>query len=325
MGTEQTKPSLVKIHHNKTVGEKVWRQQLAFKMVMRDIKPQLQQCVCVCELQCPGATDGLREIKKGSANTQNNVTALLLLSPPRAVERQKPRRKYQHNRGFELWKTTAVCVGGAAEAKAAQTRLGAGMASRQGGSFNSSDGRRKSPVQRTTESGREQLTAAVKHTTIPGWELTFLAPGRPTAPGCLCLWGTWLSEGGRRLLALYFRYFICQIIATLSRTATAHDSNPETQPSLGRRGKRRAGARLTRPAANESAPFVLRSASCRRDVPSCDVCWWSFVWWRNTQFSHCCWLVSDLCRVKSRFRSSHCVLSLFYTNSHWRDYLESKK
>lgn len=101
--------------------------------------------------------------------------------------------------------------------KKAETQLRGGMASRQGGSFNSILGRRKSPLARPSSeqqrARREQFTRQ-KHTIIDVSSLTFLVLGRPTAPGSLCLWGTLFCVGGRppSLSFLFFpRYFICQI------------------------------------------------------------------------------------------------------------------
>jgi len=115
------------------------------------------------------------------------------------------------------------------------------MASRQGGSFNSILGRRKSPLARPSSeqqrARREQFTRQ-KHTIIDVSSLTFLVLGRPTAPGSLCLWGTLFCVGGRppSLSFLFFpRYFICQIIAaaTLShsnRTPPQPDDSTELGP-----------------------------------------------------------------------------------------------
>lgn len=82
----------------------------------------------------------------------------------------------------------------------AETQLRAGMASRQGGSFNSALGRRKSPpasLSSEQQKARGSNLPGRKYTIRSGSELTFLALVRPTAPGCLCLWGTLFCEGGR--------------------------------------------------------------------------------------------------------------------------------
>lgn len=130
------------------------------------------------------------------------------------------------------------------------------MARRQGGSFNSILGREEiasslgsaSPSSEQQRATGKQLarrrdgkhTMKKKKNTV--CELTFLVLGCPTAPGCLCLWGTLFCVGGRPpSLSFFPRYFICQIIAaaTLSRAPTtllAAQPDDSTEPGPGGKG-----------------------------------------------------------------------------------------
>lgn len=135
------------------------------------------------------------------------------------------------------------------------------MARRQGGSFNSILARRKSPL--VSQSSKQQSARgektyeAKKHTIIHVSVLTFLVPGCPTAPGCLCLWGTLFCVGGRPPSLSFFRYFICQIIAAAT---LSHSNRTVAQPSMIRGEKGRGNYWLIMPLANESTTIALRSA-----------------------------------------------------------------
>lgn len=109
---------------------------------------------------------------------------------------------------------------------AEESSSGEGMASRQGGSFNSILGRRKSPLA-SLPSEQQKATYVVENYRIINVSLlTFLVLGCPTAPGCLCLWGTLFCVGGRPPSLSFFRYFICQTIAAATLL------KPSTQPSM---------------------------------------------------------------------------------------------
>lgn len=121
----------------------------------------------------------------------------------------------------------------------AETRLRGGMASRQGGSFNSVLGRRKSPpVSPSSDQQRNNLRGE-KYTKIKVSELTFLSPGRRRAPGSLCLWGTLFCLGGRPPSRSFF-IAISSVRSSRprpSRTPTALLLNATSQPSLVRGGR----------------------------------------------------------------------------------------
>lgn len=170
---------------------------------------------------------------------------MLLFSPLRARDWISA-KKTEATAG---WKTDKLpsesALRDSSKPKVAETRLRGGMASRQGGSFNSILGRRKSPLASPSseqQRARGKNLRGKKHTVINVSGLTFLVPGRPTAPGCLCLWGTLFCVGGRPPSLSFFRYFICQIIAaaTLShsnRTPAQPDDSTEHGPG-GRGGAR---------------------------------------------------------------------------------------
>lgn len=116
------------------------------------------------------------------------------------------------------------------------------MARRQGGSFNSILGRRKSPLASLSSEQqkreRETTCEAEKHTIIDVRELTFLVLGCPTAPGCLCLWGTLFCVGGRPPSLSFSRYFICQIIAAATLSRSNHTpAQPDDTTEPGPEGK----------------------------------------------------------------------------------------
>lgn len=115
------------------------------------------------------------------------------------------------------------------------------MARRQGGSFNSILGRRKSPLASLSseqQRARGKNLRGKKHTIINVSELTFLVLGRPTAPGCLCLWGTLFCVGGRPPSLSFFRYFICQIIAAPTLSHSNHTlAQPDDSTEPGPEGK----------------------------------------------------------------------------------------
>lgn len=153
------------------------------------------------------------------------------------------------------------------------------MAKRQGGSFNSILGRRKSPLASLSseqQSARGKNLRGKKHIIIIVSELTFLVLGRPTAPGCLCLWGTLFCVGGRPPSLSFFRYFICQIIAAATLSHSNHTLlNPTIQPSLVRWEK--AGLDLTDATGSQwqltirlKVCFFVLSVCCF-DVDSCDI------------------------------------------------------
>lgn len=135
------------------------------------------------------------------------------------------------------------------------------MASRQGGSFNSFLGRRKSLLASLSSeqqrAGGSNLRGE-KYIIINVSKLTFLVLGRPTAPECLCLSGT-LFCVGERPPSSFLLYFICQIIAA----ATLSHSN-RTPPQLNRAwvvGRGGAMPWLIPPLASERSLVDLRSAS----------------------------------------------------------------
>lgn len=126
---------------------------------------------------------------------------MLLLSPrcSRLEYPQKP--EANSGRNTATLPSNSVDVK-AMRQKAAVTRPREGMARRQGGSFNSILARRKSPlVSQSSEQqrarGEKTYEAKKNHTITHVSVLTFLVPGCPTAPGCLCLWGTLFCVGGR--------------------------------------------------------------------------------------------------------------------------------
>lgn len=115
------------------------------------------------------------------------------------------------------------------------------MAKRQGGSFNSILGRRKSPLASLSseqQRARGKNLRGKKHVIIIVSVLTFLVLGRPTAPGCLCLWGTLFCVGGRPPSLSFFRYFICQIIAAATLSHSNHTlAQPDDSTELSPVGK----------------------------------------------------------------------------------------
>ncbi len=127
------------------------------------------------------------------------------------------------------------------------------MASRQGGSFNSILGRRKSPLASLSseqQSARGKNLRGKKHKIKNVSALTFLVLGRPTAPGCLCLWGTLFCVGGRPPSLSFYRYFICQIIAAATLSHSNHtpaQPDDSTEPVRGEE----AGPGLTDPAVSQ--------------------------------------------------------------------------
>lgn len=127
-------------------------------------------------------------------------------------------------------------IKGSNKPKAAETELKGGMASRQGGSFNSILGRRKSPLASLSskqQRARGSNLRAEKYTIINVSKLTFLVLGCPMAPACLCLWGTWFYVGGRPPSLSFFA--ISSVRSSRprpSRTPTALLLSPTTQPSL---------------------------------------------------------------------------------------------
>lgn len=140
------------------------------------------------------------------------------------------------------------------------------MASRQGGSFNSILGKRKSPLASLSskqQRARGSNLRGKKYTIINASRLTFLVLGCPTAPGSLCLWETLFCLEDARLLFLFFA--ISSVRSSRprpSRTPTALLLNPTTQPNLLRRRgrKRRSHVWLTLPWANRNIKMALRSA-----------------------------------------------------------------
>lgn len=130
-----------------------------------------------------------------------------------------------------------------------------GMARRQGGSFNSILGREEIASLSASPSSEQQRATGKqlarrregKHTIKKNvCELTFLVLGCPTAPGCLCLWGTLFCVGGRPP-SLSFFLAISSVRSSRPRPSRAPTTllllNPTTQPSLVRGEK--AGLEMT--------------------------------------------------------------------------------
>lgn len=100
-----------------------------------------------------------------------------------------------------------------------------------------------------------------KYTIITVSELTFLGPGRPTAPGCLCLWGTLCCVWGRPPALSFFTLFhLSDHRGRDPLTLQPHSSSTRRLNRAWSGGKRRGHGWLTLPTANQSAAFVLRSA-----------------------------------------------------------------
>lgn len=186
---------------------------------------------------------------------------VIVFSSSRSRHNKRKKRQSREKTQQNCTRNRSVLSVETAESNVEKTRLRAGMASRQGGSFNSILTRRKSPpasLSSEQQSARRKNLRGKKYTIRNVSELTFLVLVRPTAPGCLFLWGTLLCVGGRPPSLSFFA--ISSVRSSRprpSRTATALLlSQTTTKHGPEKRGR---ASRPTLPSANRSAAFALRS------------------------------------------------------------------
>lgn len=88
------------------------------------------------------------------------------------------------------------------------------------------------PSSEQQRASREQLTRhGRKYRILNVSRLTSLALGRPTAPGCLCLWGTLSRVGGRPpSLPFFFFSVISSVRSSRPRPSLTHSNRTPPQP-----------------------------------------------------------------------------------------------
>lgn len=202
---------------------------------------------------------------------------IVFFSPKSRLNNHNNNKK-RHNRPLKHNQTAHgyVCKEAAISQKVAETQLRGGMASRQGGSFNSVLGRRKSPLASlSSEQQESNLRGKEIHINKRFWAYFSRAwpsdgTGVPLPLGNIVLCG--------RTPAVFLFFIAISSVRSSrprpSRTPTALLLNPTTEPGPGGRGGARAWRMLTR--TNERAPFRLRSAFsvlsvCCSDADSCDI------------------------------------------------------